>query len=150
MQQANKTARRFTFTSYVNTDVITGDRSHIKYAIWQREVCPTTQREHWQGYIHVKTPCRYSKIQEILGDPVAHVEIAGGTPEQNHTYCTKADSRKPGTQPIEIGTLAATGQGKRKCPVTMSQCHEVAGNTNRHFELCDKIFKRYPSHDISI
>lgn len=117
--QQNKTARSWTFTSFA--DNINIDPSKVKYAIYQREVCPETGREHWQGYFTAHGAVRLTGAKAIIGDNTAHMEIAKGNAEQNHKYCTKDECRKEGTMPTEIGTLAKMGQGKRY--VDMSQCH---------------------------
>lgn len=108
----NKTARSWTFTSFAAE--INIDRNAVKYAIYQREVAPDTGREHWQGYVILNNPQRMTAVKGVIGDPTAHLEIAKGNPEQNHKYCTKEESRKEGTEPVEIGQLVKLGQGKRE------------------------------------
>lgn len=107
------TARSWTFTSFAN-DIFPNGFDDVKYCVYQREITPTTGQEHWQGYIVYKSPCRMSKIKTILGDNAAHLEIAKGNAQQNHAYCTKQESRKPGTEPVEHGELPKLGQGKRE------------------------------------
>lgn len=107
----NKTARSWCFTSYANDLDI--DTTKIKYGIAQREVCPTTNREHWQGYFSANNAIRFKAAKAIVRDNSAHVEPAKGTADQNYVYCTKLDSRKPDTQPWEFGSREALGQGKR-------------------------------------
>lgn len=108
----NSTARNWCFT--IHSDNVDLDKDQVKYAVYQREVCPTTKKEHWQGFFVATAPIRFKKAKSILRDPTAHVEKCKGTAEQNIAYCTKEDSRKEGTDPVEIGSRASIGQGKRR------------------------------------
>lgn len=134
------TSRAWTFTSY-STD-INPDREKLKYLVYQREICPTTAREHWQGYFIALNAIRLKQAKRIVGCDSAHLETAKGTAQQNRTYCTKEESRKPNTEPIEFGTCPQ-GQGARygreQVRVT---CHKVAGNT-KAATLCHCTLNNY-------
>lgn len=104
------TSRAWTFTSYKEDINLLQEK--IKYAVYQREICPTTGREHWQGYFQAKSPIRFKSAKAIVNDDSAHVEKAVASPEKNREYCTKEDCRKPGTMPVEIGEMPK-GQGHR-------------------------------------
>lgn len=82
----------------------------LKYAVFQHELCPTTNRPHVQGYIEFTSPIRYGRIKQILGDPAVHLEQRKGTREQAIAYCRKEETRIDG--PWEVGTRPG-GQGKR-------------------------------------
>lgn len=56
-----------------------------------------------QGFIAFGTRVLFSTAKRRLSDR-AHVEPARGTPAQNTKYCTKEESRKPGTEPFVVGT----------------------------------------------
>ena len=45
----------------------------------KKEVCPTSGRLHWQGYIELKDKARLGKVKEVLGCPSAHLEMRRGT-----------------------------------------------------------------------
>lgn len=62
---------------------------HMVYAIWQEECCPTTGRTHVQGYFVLKKKQRRTTVSALFGDLNPHLEVAGGTWEQNVHYCTK-------------------------------------------------------------
>lgn len=85
-----------------------------KYACINIEVCPTTGQPHWQAYIELKRPARYSQLQRT--HPVfatAHYEQRLGTQDEAISYCSKTDTRHPdATGPYEWGTKAV-GQGHR-------------------------------------
>lgn len=110
------TSRRWCFTSFAEELAILEHddgtlKDPLKYAVYQRESCPTTRRPHWQGYVELTRPQRKSGVQRLLGDPVASVRVAGGTREQNYTYCTKPDTRLDG--PFVLGEDSSSGQGRR-------------------------------------
>lgn len=110
----NPTSRRYAFTCYrIETFVPATDKLTAKchYAVWQTERCPTTGRVHIQGFIHMKSPQRYTAIQKLFGGPNMSFFDARGTDEQNQTYCTKQRTRIEGSRG-EIGQPVA-GQGVR-------------------------------------
>ena len=82
-----------------------------KYLVFQHEICPSSGKEHLQGYIEWPTTGRWNKINTIVGFN-AHIEKRRGTPQQAADYCKKEDTRKRGTQPFEAGVLSL-GQGAR-------------------------------------
>lgn len=95
----------------------------MTYLIFQREKCPSTGREHWQGYVYFKSLKTMSAVKTALNDNTVHLEKAKGTPEQNKVYCTKEETRLPGTMPKEYGTLPV--KGKRNDLVAAA--HAIAG-----------------------
>lgn len=69
---------------------------NIKCACVQKECCPDTGRNHYQGYCQFNNPCRFGKIKEILKCESAHLEKTKGTPQQAWDYCCKEESRIDG------------------------------------------------------
>ena len=67
------------------------------------EVCPTTGREHWQGIACFNTVQPAGKVRGMLGQPTAHVGQRSGELSDCIAYCTKLESRKPGTEPVVKG-----------------------------------------------
>lgn len=72
---------------------------NAKYIIVGREVCPSTNREHDQGFIYYNNPKMSVKaVAKELGQ--CHVEKCKGTLEQNCNYCSKDNNvREFGTKP---------------------------------------------------
>jgi len=93
--------------------------TNVRYAIWQREICPDTGRVHWQGYIEFASPQRPTALKTAIGvrrgdqrqrplrSGEIHWERRRGTREQARDYCRKQESRDPrdGSGPFEWGTL---------------------------------------------
>lgn len=86
------------------------DPDVMKFLVYQLEKAPTTGKLHVQGYVQLKKKARMSTVKGILHHDDAHLETSKGTPRQNLSYCTKADTRLLG--PWEFGEKP-TGQGAR-------------------------------------
>lgn len=98
--------RNVCFTSFICP---TMDQKELEYYIYQKEKCPTTGREHWQGYLELKKQSYKSAVQRIIGDPVAHIEARRGTQADAIRYCKKDESAVPGSR-IEWGTPKKQGR----------------------------------------
>lgn len=81
----------------------------VVYHVRQIEICPTTKREHWQGFMSFRKKIKLTTLKRNYS-ATAHWEVAKGSPGQNKAYCTKLESRKEGTEPIEDGS-PPKGQG---------------------------------------
>lgn len=97
-------------------------RSHFKEEakckmdsyVFQVEICPNTGREHKQAGFILSTKKRFKQAKEIWGCPQAHLEPAKGTPAEIKAYCTKEETRKPGTTPTIFNWPDdLKGKGKR-------------------------------------
>jgi len=102
------TSRSFCFTSF---SIPEPKKEEIRYIIYQKERCPTTNKIHWQGYAEFNSPIRIARAQRICGIGKSHVEKRKGTREQARAYCMKPDTQID--QPIEYGDWNAGGQGSR-------------------------------------
>lgn len=63
---------------------------------WQREICPETNREHYQGYFRTSQQQRFAWVKKIL--PGVHIEPAKNWLKLIQ-YCKKEDTRVPGSKP---------------------------------------------------
>ena len=68
---------------------------------FQDEVCPTTNRNHRQGYIQLKEQQRFSWMRKVF--PGLHVEIARNW-QALVAYCKKEATRAEGAKFTEIIT----------------------------------------------
>lgn len=90
----NVVLRRFVFTwhDYTESDVekvITFFDNYAKYGIFGKEQCPTTKKNHLQGFCNLSKPLRFNAIKKHLDNRI-HIEKANGSDEQNQTYCSKS------------------------------------------------------------
>nr|WAE42627.1 MAG: replication associated protein [Cressdnaviricota sp.] len=83
--------RVWCFTSFAETEP-NYDADTTVYQIYQREKCPETGREHWQGMVRFKHPRLRNGVKQYLGDPSTHLEPCRNE-EQSKNYCQKLDTR---------------------------------------------------------
>lgn len=76
---------------------------------WQVEVCPKTQRQHYQGYLRTTRQVRFSQLKQAL--PGVHIEPAKNW-QALVQYCTKKDTAVEGTQVHETSTTASLSMAK--------------------------------------
>lgn len=107
----DKKLRHWVFTSYKVSEPIPFDESKFRYIIYQKERCPTSGREHYQGYCELKSPQRISFIKTAFNDNGLHLEIRKGSRDEAREYCRKKESHIDG--PWEHGKWESGGQGQR-------------------------------------
>jgi len=78
----------------------------VRYAIYGKEICPTTNKEHWQSYIEFTKPVRMAAVKKIYGDKTVHLEARQGSRDEARSYCKKDDKWEEHGEWI-------TGQGYR-------------------------------------
>lgn len=105
---ADMRARNLLFTQFLPDDQTSGDVLTVEewpdvaYVVWQKEICPTTNRLHYQGYIEFVGKKSYKWVQENCeGLESAHFEVRRGSQAEARRYCMKEDSRVDG--PWEFG-----------------------------------------------
>jgi len=69
----------------------------LVYYIGQQERGELRQHDHWQIFLQFHKRVRVRQVQDVVGDPTAHVEVRKGTAEAASTYCEKPDGAVPGT-----------------------------------------------------
>lgn len=136
-----KPARRFCFTIHVRENALqweydgtTEEAKKVNRLVYQKESCPETKREHYQGYVELKSPQRMSFVKKLLQRNDAHIEVARGSAESNYEYCTKEDSRV--SAPVEVGDWTVkAGQGRR---TDLARLAENAKNGLTFAQLVDE------------
>lgn len=83
------------------------DPINYDFIVCQLEVAPETGQVHWQGYVQFSERLRLTAVKKL--NPHAHWEPARGSPNDNINYCTKALSRKPGTEVWQVGIVKSAG-----------------------------------------
>lgn len=80
---------------------MTGDQEELQtrlktsvYSTYGVETCPETKKEHLQGYSYRKSACTMKAMKKWLGQETIHLQVAGGTAEQNKLYCQKGIQSK--------------------------------------------------------
>jgi len=110
---------------WVLTDMRPGIFDHtvlpkgMVYKVFQLEISPQTKKEHYQIYCEYDSTVRFAQVRKdhTYPDKKGSMYIAYKAPkatrQQARAYCMKAESRKAGEQPIEVGEWNEEGQGRR-------------------------------------
>lgn len=94
-RQTDKTSR-WAFTAYqAQWPLFTSVNELVAEIGWQIEVCPDTQREHYQGYLRTTRQVRFAQLKKIY--PGVHLEPAKNW-DALVKYCKKTESAVEGTQ----------------------------------------------------
>lgn len=80
----------------------------MTYLAFQREIAPSTKRQHWQGCVKMKSPCRLPTVRRTIGCLTAHIERSVSW-DKAKEYVRKPESAVPGTFE-EFGTDSTQGQ----------------------------------------
>lgn len=78
-------------------DLLVSIGNECSWALFGLEICPTTKREHLQGYCMFESRFRLTALKKKFHVSI-HWEPSRGTPSQNWDYCTKEDK-----DPVEFG-----------------------------------------------
>lgn len=85
-------ARDWCFTCFDTDKELSFDKDNCRYICYGRERCPTTDREHYQGFAIFKRTCRVPKAKLwVGGGDGTHLESKRGTRDQARDYCRKSD-----------------------------------------------------------
>lgn len=68
-------------------------KDEISFMVYQKEKCPTTGKEHYQGYVEFKKKVTLRKIKTIFRDDTIHFDVRRGSQENAINYCSKEKSR---------------------------------------------------------
>jgi len=112
-EQKQRTSRYWVWTSYAPALTPEWENKNFQYMVYQPEVCPSTGRLHFQGYLEVIKPIRWKKATKIISDAKAWVRIREGTREAARAYCMKDESRAQGETFIELGEWKEGEPGHR-------------------------------------
>lgn len=105
---SNYCSRSYCFTAFTEPNP---NLDEIRYIIYQKELCPKTNKIHYQGYVEFSTPIRLKRCQKILGADNCHLEKRKGTREEARLYCMKENTQVD--KPFEAGNWDLGGQGTR-------------------------------------
>lgn len=144
-QKTTVRSRTFCLTSYdiknyEQWKTLNLTETNIKYFVYQKELCPTTKKEHLQGYIEFKNQMRtYKSIKQILNDPALHIEQRRGTQDEARNYCMKAESQI--APPVELGQF--TTQGRRTDIQELYNALKSGKTPTEIMELYPKLYIKY-------
>ncbi len=93
--QTGPRVRHWCFTSYLDVLPTEFDDAIVRYCCYQREVCSSSKRPHFQGYIELCNSSRIGQVKMVLGK--CHCEPRRGTREEARAYCCKKETAVQGT-----------------------------------------------------
>ncbi|ALY05860.1 replication-associated protein [Ctenophore-associated circular virus 3] len=86
---------------------------NLQYIAFGLETCPSTQRQHWQGFAYSYTKMTHKKWRETF--PGAHIEEMKGNFRQNEVYCSKEGTYTEfGIKPMENGKKRSLAEMKEQ------------------------------------
>lgn len=104
----SKSQRAYCFTAWKIPEM---NINYIRYMIYQKEKCPKTGTEHYQGYAEFHKKITIPTFKDLINDPKAHCERRIGTRDEARLYCMKEETR---LEPyVEQGKWENGGQGSR-------------------------------------
>lgn len=126
----------------------------LKFMVYQYEICPSTEKEHIQGYMEFTEKVSMKWIKENIENNCVHLEPRKGTQKQAIDYCTKEETRKEGTKPFFYGSQKS--QGNRSDLDSIVDAIEEGmtskeilllfrGNALRHFNMITNGLKAFHS-----
>lgn len=119
------------FTSYLETNPA-WDPSKMKYLIYGNEVCPTTGRKHFQGFVYFKDKVSMKNAQKLLAIGNSHIESKlKDTQTSAIEYCKKEKNF------MEFGEIPS--QGKRSDLIALKDSIVTGGITVDQICLEDPI-----------
>jgi len=118
-----KTSRNYCFTAYSKPEPTL---DQVQYLVYGEEVCPTTQKIHWQGYVEFKGPKSLTAAKKIMNDNTMHFEVRRGSQDQAIAYCKKDNKW------IEHGERARQGR-RTDLDEVIKECKTV-----------DEVMDKYP------
>jgi len=132
----------FTLNNYSNEDeaalAALSEGSEVSYLVFGREVAPTTNTPHLQGYVAFLRRKTLGQARILI--PRAHLEVAHGTPKEAASYCKKDGNFE------EFGELPG-GQGKRNDWVALQDWTLDLGRLPTKHEFAVMFPRFYASHD---
>lgn len=61
----------------------------VRYIVVGEEICPTTGKLHYQGYVEFTRSVRMNAVKKYFSDNTMHLEKRKGSREQARCYCMK-------------------------------------------------------------
>lgn len=137
-------SRAWCFTWFGYTDVEEPQTwIDVRYLVYQEEVCPTTQREHLQGYVYFDRLKDFDYVKSL--DDRVSWRKARGNALSNKKYCSDPAKRKPGGFAGEFGIMPQ--QGRRTdlidAKAALDSSMSMKDVSQEHFEASVKYHKGF-------
>lgn len=108
--------RSYCFTSFEEDKPPMTDK--FKFLCFSPEVCPTTKRHHWQGYIYLKNQMTKTAINKYMlknfNYQIGNLTVCKGTAKENMIYCGKEDYNKDGKTKVKNDLYEEFGEAPKQ------------------------------------
>lgn len=107
MPALNRTrSMTWTLNNYTIEEIDHIKNGPFKFCVFQQEI-GANGTPHLQGYCQMGNPTGFNTWKNLI--PRAHFEASKGTARENYDYCTKEETRAPGTEPWVRGDVPQPG-----------------------------------------
>lgn len=153
--------RNYALTFFTEPDINTyssplGDMSDgrrcifpVVFMIYGKEVCPKTEKVHWQGYVQFNKAMTFGQIKKLFKDNTIHIEeeYEFSTPQRNIEYCCKGSmsselfkSLKDPKEHVDFGKDAEIIKcGQPKIQGKRNDIHEIKEKVKNGMNMRDII-----------
>lgn len=125
------------------------NKKMIKYMIIGLERCPSTGREHIQGYIHFHNAVRYSTLEKLRQKHPCfcgkwHQEGCKGSPQQNIDYCKKEGKfHEFGVAPLAPKEKGAKAKAQLEGMWELAKAGDFEALPPQHIKTWEYIYSKY-------
>lgn len=131
-KQCSIQSRNWQFTDFKNLNIdniYDRYKDIIRYIAYGKEICPTTGKEHNQGWIQFINKKRFNGVKKIFGCKSIHIEPCQGSEYDNEKYCAKDGKFKSFGNFVSMGERTDFEQIKLK----LDQNKPLIEVANDHF-----------------
>jgi len=131
------------FTSY-EIDLLPKEqfKDRYEYLVYQQELCPTTQKMHYQGYVVFKSKIKFSTMKNLW--PKTCFFHRRGSHIQAKTYCQKEESRVAGPWEYGSDSMVPHDMGSR---TDLNEVRDAFLNGATQREVANKWFPQWVRYD---
>jgi len=97
----------WTLNNFTDDDINHLKNGPFKFIVFQQEIS-ASGTPHLQGYCQMGGPIGFNSWRKLIS-PRAHLEATKGSARDNYEYCTKVETRSPGTEPYTRGDIPSPG-----------------------------------------
>lgn len=121
----NTQKKHWCFTWYDIKNPPIFNSKEMEYMVRQLEICPTSKRPHFQGYVEMRNKVSWTQMGKIFGTNRFWRKGRWASRVQARDYCRKDNSRVVGSLPEEFGNWSDCAQGRRTDLEEACECKNI-------------------------
>lgn len=123
----------------------------VNQICYQEEVCPTTGRRHFQGFLGLTKKISRKKLQSLMDQPGLHCDPVKKSVAAAANYCRKSESSVPGGMRYDAGLDISQGERSdlQQVKYDLDRGSTLGQVYDAHFETSARyyrFFKEYLLH----